>query len=277
MLIKTVFTTLTSVSQVNLRRGGSLEVLQIWPRLAGEGQTPAGEDARQKAGWNALLPVPHHALVHLGAVHLSLRDPLCLRSPVLEPDLHLRLRQLELRGELGPLGDAEVGLRHVLLLEPVQLLVGERGAGLPVRPVLPQGALEGQVVHWGEGWGGGGKRRRLGRKVLGGSGLLQLFQKQQLGEGGGKLWHCWGGERSSGEGGRDAVSSVEVLGRRRGGGVGGGGGWARGAGVGRGGRWWGRVEAEIGNPFTFDLNLLLLWAAVVRQDEVDAKSESRGT
>ena len=158
-------------------------------------------------------------MVHLRAVHLGLCDPLCLRPTVLEPDLHLRLGQLQLRGKLSPLGDAEVGLRHILLLEPVQLLVGERGARLPVRPVLPQGALEGQVVHWGEGGGGGGKRL-LRRKAGGGTGLLQLFQEQQLGERGSKLWQIVGGKGSSGEGRRDAVGSVEVLGRRRGGGVG---------------------------------------------------------
>ena len=42
--------------------------------------------------------------------------------------------------------------------------------------------------------------------------------------------------------------------------------------VGGGGGGWRRVQAEIRNPFTFDL---LLWTAVVRQDEVYPKSKSR--
>ena len=119
-------------------------------------------------------------------VHLRLCDPLRLRPPVLEPDLHLGLRQLELGGELGPLGDAEVGLLLVLLLQPVQLLVGERGPWLPVRSVLPQGALERQVGHGGEG-GSGGERLRWRKVAWRRSCLLQLLQKQQLGEGGGEL------------------------------------------------------------------------------------------
>ena len=166
-------------------------------------------------------------------------------------------RQLQLRGKLRPLGDAEVGLGNVLLLQPVQLLVGEGGARLPVRPVLPQGALEGQVVHvLREGWGGGGERL-VGRKtVWGGSSLLQLLQQQKLGERGSKL-RDWGGKR---ERRGDAVGSVEVSGRRRGGGMGGRGGWAWGGG-GVAGRWWRRVE--FWNPFTFYVNFLLLGTAVV--------------
>ena len=119
-------------------------------------------------------------------VHLRLCDPLRLRPPVLEPDLDLRLRDVQAGCELRPLGDAEVGLGQVLLLQPVQLLVGERGPRLPVRPVLPQGALERQVGHGGEG-GSGGERLRWRKVAWRGSCLLQLLQKQQLGEGGGEL------------------------------------------------------------------------------------------
>ena len=79
-----------------------------------------------------------------GGVHLRLRNSLRLCSPVLEPNLDLRLRDVEAGCELGPLGDAEVGLLLVLLLQPPQLLGGERGARLSVRSVLSQGAFEGE-------------------------------------------------------------------------------------------------------------------------------------
>ena len=91
-----------------------------------------------------------------GGVHLRLRNSLRLRSPVLEPNLDLRLRDVEAGSELCPLCDAEVGLLLVLLLQPPQLLGCERGSGLSVRSVLPQGALEGEEGGRGGGGGGGG-------------------------------------------------------------------------------------------------------------------------
>ena len=99
-------------------------------------------------------------------VHLRLCDPLRLRPPVLEPDLDLRLRDVQAGCELRPLGDAEVGLLLVLLLQLAQLLGGERSPWLPVRSVLPQGALEGEEGRsWGGGGGGGEAVEKEGRHV----------------------------------------------------------------------------------------------------------------
>ena len=99
-------------------------------------------------------------------VHLRLRDSLRLRPPVLEPDLDLSLRDVQAGCELRPLGDAEVGLLLVLLLQLAQLLGGERRPWLPVRSVLPQGALEGEEGRrWGGGGGGGEAVEKEGRHV----------------------------------------------------------------------------------------------------------------
>ena len=91
-----------------------------------------------------------------GRVHLRLCDPLRLRPSVLEPDLDLRLSDVQAGGKLGPLGDAEVGLLLVFLLQPAQLLGGEGGAWLSVRSVLSQGAFEGEEGGRRGGGGGGG-------------------------------------------------------------------------------------------------------------------------
>jgi hypothetical protein len=58
--------------------------------------------------------------------------PFRLGPAVLEPDLDLRLRQLQLRRELGPLRDGQILLVLELLLQGRQLLGRERGPGLPV-------------------------------------------------------------------------------------------------------------------------------------------------
>ena len=80
-------------------------------------------------------------------VDLRLRQPLGLGPPVLEPDLDLRLREAETLGEVRPLRDGKVALLQVLGLKLVQLRRAERRPGLAVRPVLPQGALEGKLGH----------------------------------------------------------------------------------------------------------------------------------
>jgi len=79
---------------------------------------------------------------HLDLLDLCLLEALGLCPSVLEPDLHLRLRQPERRGELSPLGDAQVLLLPELLLQREQLLCGEGSAGLPVGFVLPQVAFD---------------------------------------------------------------------------------------------------------------------------------------
>ena len=100
-----------------------------------------------------------------------LGNSLLLGPPVLEPDLDLGVSDLELLGKLCPLGDGEVTLGFVLLLELLQLLTGEGSPGLPVRFVFPQD------------WTGRENRRSLM--------VLEVPENHQLRgtreEGG----HCW--------------------------------------------------------------------------------------
>ena len=77
-------------------------------------------------------------LLNLAVKLLGLGNPLLLGPSVLEPDLDLSVSDLELLGELCPLGDGEVTLGFVLLLQLVQLITGEGGPGLSVSFVFPQ-------------------------------------------------------------------------------------------------------------------------------------------
>jgi len=79
---------------------------------------------------------------HLDFLDFRLLQPLGFGATVLEPDLHLRLRQVQRTGELGALGDRQVLLLAELLLQRHQLLRGEGRARLPVRLVLAQVALQ---------------------------------------------------------------------------------------------------------------------------------------
>ena len=70
-------------------------------------------------------------------VDVSGFDPFPLGAPVLEPDLHLHLAQLERMRDLRALGERQVLLAVELLLQLQQLLAGERR---PPPPVLPAAA-----------------------------------------------------------------------------------------------------------------------------------------
>ena len=76
------------------------------------------------------------------SLQLRLLQTFCLGSPVLKPDLHLSLRQLELGRELCSLCYRQVLLLSELLLKRVELLGGEGSPRLPVWLVLPQRATE---------------------------------------------------------------------------------------------------------------------------------------
>ena len=129
---------------------------------------------------------------------LSLCNPLLLGPPVLEPDLDLGVAQLELLGELCPLGDGEVALGFVLGLQQLQLLAGERSPGLPVRPVFPQ-----DWPHWKD-W----------RRLLVAPEVPQQHQLGLAGEEGRE-----GGRRREERGRGDAVGP-HCVGRITGGGAG---------------------------------------------------------
>ena len=126
---------------------------------------------------------------------LSLCNPLLLGPPVLEPDLDLGVAQLELLGELCPLGDGEVALGFVLGLQQLQLLAGERSPGFPVRPVFPQ-----DWPHWKD-W----------RRLLVAPEVPQQHQLGLAGEEGRE-----GGRRRE-EGGRGDAVGPDCVGRITGG------------------------------------------------------------
>lgn len=69
-------------------------------------------------------------------VKFSLLKPFRLCSPVLEPDFHLRLGQLEVVGELCSLSDAQILLFFELVFQRHQLARCEWGARFPVSLVL---------------------------------------------------------------------------------------------------------------------------------------------
>ena len=85
--------------------------------------------------------------LNLVAEFFCLRDSLFLCSSVLEPDLDLGVRQLELLGKVCSLGDGEVSLGLVFLLQSVQLLGGEGSSGFAISSVLPQD-WPGSWQHW---------------------------------------------------------------------------------------------------------------------------------
>lgn len=75
-------------------------------------------------------------------VELRLLDALVLGAPVLEPDLDLRLRQLQALGQLEAARPADVLAALVLQLQPEGLLARERGALAPLPAVLAPSPLD---------------------------------------------------------------------------------------------------------------------------------------
>lgn len=65
--------------------------------------------------------VQHRFGRHFQLLQLCLLQSFGFCSPVLKPDLHLGLGQVEGAGELGPLGDGEVLLLPELAFEGQQL------------------------------------------------------------------------------------------------------------------------------------------------------------
>jgi len=106
-----------------------------------EGSRDGGGGGRRRrreargGGEHVLAP---HTGGHLDLLHLSLLQSLGLGSAVLEPDLHLGLRQGQHGGELGPLGDGQVLLLEELPLQGQELGGGEGGPGLAVGFVFSQ-------------------------------------------------------------------------------------------------------------------------------------------
>jgi hypothetical protein len=117
-----------------------------------EGEPAAGQQPREQRGRNEAVMGHTDRRRHGILIHLRLREPLCLGPPVLEPDLDLRLRQLQLIRKLCPLCDGQVGLLPVFPLESRQLGLGERRSLLAVSFMLAEGAAQRRQVarHQGD-------------------------------------------------------------------------------------------------------------------------------
>lgn len=76
-------------------------------------------------------------VAHVGRFQLGGQLPLPLVPPVLEPDLHLRLGEVQRRGQAGPLRAAQVAFDVEGGLQLEDLAPGEHGARL----FLPAGLL----------------------------------------------------------------------------------------------------------------------------------------
>lgn len=133
----------------NGRDGEHRSVKRVGCAIQGGG-LDGGVDGEREAE-----PRRQHGLgCHFELLQLGLLQSLGLGPPVLEPDFDLCLCEVEGAGELGPLGDGQVLLLAELALQGQQLRGGERGAGLPIRLVLPQRAGSGAQVSCKEGRAG---------------------------------------------------------------------------------------------------------------------------
>ena len=137
------------------------EALSCWTRPGsreGRGPGPPWHESRERSwrkieagtegAWKQRLrdsegPGHERSRGESQSLQFRLLEPFCLGPPVLEPDLHLGLRQLQLGGELSSLRYRQVLLLSELLLKRVELLGGEGSPRLPVWLVLPQRAAEG--------------------------------------------------------------------------------------------------------------------------------------
>ena len=89
-----------------------------------------------KGGWQPERGRQHGLGRHFQLLDLGLVQALGFRAPILEPDLHLRLSQIQRRRELGALRYGEVLFLAELALEGEQLRGGEGRARFAVRFVL---------------------------------------------------------------------------------------------------------------------------------------------
>ena len=103
------------------------------------GATVRPRDVRTERKGNSESWRKHRLGCHFQFFQFRLLEPLGFRPSVLEPYFHLCLCQVEGAGELCALGDGEVLLLAELPLQGQELGRGERGPGLSVGFVLPQG------------------------------------------------------------------------------------------------------------------------------------------
>lgn len=103
--------------------------------------------ARKEGGWDSERSGDVRGGCDTNPLQLRLLQSLRLGATILEPDLDLNFCEFEIGGEFGPLGDGEVLLLAVFLLQRVELLGREGGAGLAIWFVLSKVASEGAEVR----------------------------------------------------------------------------------------------------------------------------------
>jgi hypothetical protein len=131
-----------------------------------EGEPTAGQQPREQRGRNEAVMGHTDRRRHGILIHLRLRKPLGLGPPVLEPDLDLRLRQLQLIRELRPLRDREIGLFPVFALQSRQLGLGERRPLLAVSFMLAEGAAQRRQMAGHQGGDGVSVAAAAGTELL---------------------------------------------------------------------------------------------------------------
>ncbi len=112
-----------------------------------EGEQRPAPARQQQGGRQGSAPPPAavalttqllQLLLLLLFIQLRFREPLGLGPPILEPDLNLCLRQLQLIRKLRPLRDREIVLLAIFALQSRQLSRRERRARLPISFMLAQ-------------------------------------------------------------------------------------------------------------------------------------------
>jgi hypothetical protein len=142
---------------------------------------------------------------HRILIHLRLREPLGLGPPVLEPDLDLRLRQLQLIRKLCPLRDGQIGLLAILPLQSRQLGLGERRPLLAVSFMLAEGAAQRRQMARHQGDDGVSVAAAAGTELL-----YQLVLEE-----GGHERSAAGGDGTGSAGRRRHGGAAPIGGRRR--------------------------------------------------------------
>ncbi len=110
-----------------------------------EGEHRTAPARQQQGGRQGAAPPPAAVALTIKLLQLLLlfiqlrfRKPLGLGPPILEPDLDLRLRQLQLIRKFCPLRDREIVLLAIFALESRQLSRSERRPRLPISSMLAQ-------------------------------------------------------------------------------------------------------------------------------------------
>ena len=150
-------------------------------KLQWEWETSARQDSRNQGRRNHGQVLSGSGL-NVCLIDLGLGNPLGLCSSVLEPYLDLGFGQLQLGSKVCSLSDGEVALLNKLLLQLVQLVIGEGCSGFSVCFVLSESTFERKLRELLLRWTGLGSLNhwRILMMVLTDLRLLKLLQKKKL-------------------------------------------------------------------------------------------------